>query len=225
MPGPVWNSDNPRDTHRIAANADALVRGFAVTAHARMPPVVAMVLNWHVQMYADCQVPSPQYVGAFRGDAARPHLVGYEVGLGPIQLDGLPEKVGVYSPDVLPAVSTLVTDLARQTAALDGVLPVGMRPSTVAELEAVVGLIAGMHGEWVRIHPFANGNGRTARLWAAWLALRYSLPVFVSVRPRPNDVAYALAGRASMGRPPTFVGDHSLARNVFTHLLALTLLP
>jgi hypothetical protein len=225
VPGPVWNGDSPRDTQRIAANADALVRGFAAAALGRTPPTVAMVVDWHVQMYAGCQIPSPQYVGAFRGDAVRPHLVGYEVGLGPIQLDGLPEKVGFHSSDVIAAVSTLVTDLARQTSALDGVLPVGTRPSTVAELEAVVGLIAGMHGEWVRIHPFANGNGRTARLWAAWLALRYSLPVFVSVRPRPNDVAYALAGRASMGRPPTFAGDHSLARNVFTHLLALALLP
>jgi fido (protein-threonine AMPylation protein) len=225
VPGPVWNTDNPGDTHRIAANADVLVRGFAVTAHARTSPTVTMVLDWHVQMYAGCQIPSSQYAGAFRGDAARPHLVGYEVGLGPIQPDGLPEKVGVYSLDVITAVSTLVTDLARLSAALDGVLPVGTRPSTVAELEAVVGLIAGMHGEWVRIHPFANGNGRTARLWAAWLALRYSMPVFVSVKPRPNDVAYALAARASMGRPPTFVGDHSLARNVFTHLLALALLP
>ena len=62
---------------------------------------------------------------------------------------------------------------------------------------------AAIHGEWVRIHPFANGNARTARVWAAWIALRYGLPVFVTVKPRPNDAAYAQAAFASMGSSPT----------------------
>jgi len=95
----------------------------------------------------------------------------------------------------------------------------------VDELDAVVGLTARVHGEWVRLHPFANGNGRIARVWAAWLALRYSLPVFVTVKPRPGDLAYARAARDSMGRPPDFTGDHSTATAVFAHLLTLTLLP
>ena len=108
---------------------------------------------------------------------------------------------------------------------LDALLPVGTRPSTVDELQAVVNLSAAVHGEWVRIHPFANGNGRTARMWPAALALRYSLPVFVTVKPRPEDIAYVNSSAASMGRPPDFRGDHSSAGNVFAHLLALSLLP
>jgi Fic family protein len=102
---------------------------------------------------------------------------------------------------------------------------VGVRPATVVELDAVIRLTGAVHGEWVRIHPFANGSGRTARLWAAWLALRYSLPLFVQVKPRPNDAAYAQASFASMGRPPHFTGDHSVPANVFTHLLSLSLVP
>jgi fido (protein-threonine AMPylation protein) len=94
----------------------------------------------------------------------------------------------------------------------------------VAELDAIVHLTASIHGEWVRIHPFANGNGRTARVWAAWLALRYRLPLFVSVKPRPDDAAYVSASKASMGRPPDFAGDHTLTAHVFSHLLALSLL-
>lgn len=225
MPGPTWDADDPRDTHRIAQNADAVVRACAAGAGRRTRPSVPLALGWHAQLYSGCSIPSVDYLGAFRGDATRPDLLGYEVGVGPIQSDGLPEKMGLPSDQVSSAVSSLIADLARELGALDRHLAVGRRPQSVAELDAVVGLIAGMHGEWVRIHPFANGNGRTARVWAAWLALRYSLPVFVTVKPRPHDVAYADAGHASMGRPPTFKGDHTVARNVFTDLLALSLLP
>ena len=49
----------------------------------------------------------------------------------------------------------------------------------------------------VRIHPFANGNGRTARLWANFLALRYGLPPFIRLRPRPDD-GYGDAGNEAM---------------------------
>jgi hypothetical protein len=56
---------------------------------------------------------------------------------------------------------------------------------------------AALHGNWVRIHPFANGNGRTARLWANWAALRYGLPPFVTVNPHPHD-PYGAAAAAWM---------------------------
>ena len=72
--------------------------------------------------------------------------------------------------------------------------------------------------------PFVNGHGRTARLLAAHISLRYGLPIFVTLKPRPDDVAYARAARQSMGRPPAFIGDHSEATAVFVHLLALRLL-
>ncbi|MBA3961352.1 MAG: Fic family protein [Chthoniobacterales bacterium] len=54
------------------------------------------------------------------------------------------------------------------------------------------------HNEWARIHPFANGNGRTARLWANWIAMRYGLAPFVRLRPRPAGMAYAEAAAAGM---------------------------
>lgn len=225
MPGKTWNDDDPRDTGCISGNADALVRTFVRDAALRAEPTPVTVCSWHTTLYAGCAVPSAQYVGAFRGDTGRPDLHGYEVGIGPVQPDRLPEKVGVWSKDVAAAVDTLLADVRTALAVLDARFPAGTPPRTVGDLEVVVTFIAAVHGEWVRIHPFANGNGRTARVWAAWLALRYGLPVFVSVKPRPNDVAYVRAGRTSMGRPPDFLGDHREGANVFTHLLALSLLP
>jgi Fic family protein len=65
----------------------------------------------------------------------------------------------------------------------------------------------------VRIHPFANGNGRTARLWANWTALRYGLPAFVGIKPRPAGDAYALASYASMRR------EHQVMTGVLLQML------
>ncbi|WP_366522456.1 Fic family protein [Flagellatimonas centrodinii] len=64
-------------------------------------------------------------------------------------------------------------------------------------LAAVLEVCAWAHAEWVRIHPFANGNGRSARLWANGIAMRYNLPPFVRLRPRP-DAGYAAAGAQAM---------------------------
>jgi hypothetical protein len=69
------------------------------------------------------------------------------------------------------------------------------------------------HGEWVRIHPFANGNGRTARLWANWCALRYGVPPFVRLKPRPAGDLYPTASALSMQ------GDHQAMVAVFADML------
>lgn len=49
---------------------------------------------------------------------------------------------------------------------LNQLIPVGGVPADEAELEAVVTLCAMLHGEWVLIQPYANGNGRIARVWS-----------------------------------------------------------
>ena len=217
MPGPPWNADDPADLAVIGANTAALVADLHAASPARALPVLADALGWHARLYAGCSLPVAEYAGHLRGDAAVPELVGYEVGVGP--------KQGVWSSDVGADVATFLDQVAAAVVRLDEVVPAGARPTTVDELQAVVSLTAVVHGEWVRIHPFANGNGRTARVWAAWIALRYGLPIFVTVKPRPNDAAYAQAAFASMGTPPHFTGDHSVAANVFSHLLSLALMP
>jgi Fic family protein len=73
------------------------------------------------------------------------------------------------------------------------------------------------HGEWARIHPFANGNGRIARIWANWIALRYGMPPFARLRPRPAGVAYANAAAASMA------GNHEAMIPIFRQMLEETL--
>lgn len=223
MPRPAWNDDWPSDLARIQQNALALVRSLAQKAHDWSAiPGTDEVLDWHRQLYQGCRVPVAGYVGHFRGDPTVTELVGYEVGNGRLQPDGLPEKVGVYSKDLAVQIPTLLAQIQAAIARLDTALEPG-RPATSEAVQAVVLLAARVHGEWVRLHPFANGNGRTARIWANFIALRYSLPAFVKVKPRPADAAYGRAGHASMGRPPHFIGDNGPVTALFARMLAESL--
>jgi Fic family protein len=101
--------------------------------------------------------------------------------------------------------------------ALDGLIEPGQEISADA-LAAVIDLCAWAHAEWVRIHPFANGNGRTARLWANFIAMRYGLPPFARLRPRPDD-GYGAASAAAME------GDWRPTLQVFRLLLRDALRP
>ena len=225
MPGPPCNDDDPADGASIAANAAALLNDFQNKSRLRAVPTLDDVLAWHRTLYAGCSVPCDHYLGHLRGDQAVPELVGYDVGVGPIGPDGYPSKVGIWSQDVLTEVEALLRGIEAALSQLDALVPVGSARSDAAQLHAVVALCAVAHGEWVRIHLFANGNGRTARLWTAFIALRYGLPVFVTVKPRPNDAAYGLARAASVGRPPDFEGNHQAALNLIANMLACALSP
>ncbi len=103
--------------------------------------------------------------------------------------------------------------MKRAVAVLDSAIPPGGSPADEAQLRSVLTLCAYAHGEWIRIHPFANGNGRTARLWANWCALRYGMPPFVRLKPRPKGSLYATASALSMR------GDHQVMIAVFADML------
>lgn len=113
-------------------------------------------------------------------------------------------KIGVrignhhgVSPDQVAAeLKAFESRLQRTVATLDAAVA-DSGVDSEAEIRAVIDLCAWAHGEWVRIHPFVNGSGRTARLWVNYLALRYGLPRFARMRPRPEG-AYAAAARAAM---------------------------
>lgn len=225
MAGPDWSSDAPQDKALTEANAAALLSDLLASAASRTMPTVQTVHEWHTQLFAGCTVPDPAYVGKFRGDPGYPSLTDYEVGVGPVRPDGLPEGVGVWSDQVATQVGTFFVSLHQALAALDARFPPGFRPSAAADLQEVVALAAIVHGEWIRIHPFVNGNGRTARVWAAFVAFRYGLPVFLTVKPRPDGVLYLRAATNSMGRPPDFVGDHAETLAVLTHWLRLATTP
>ncbi|MGV9713228.1 Fic family protein [Gordonia sp. NPDC003424] len=220
MPGPSWDGDRPSDLGRIGANAKALISEIMNNAHDwSRKPDTDTPLRWHKSLFAGCRVPVVGYVGHYRGDPTVTELVGYEVGIGSeLQADGLPEKVGVWSYQLSREIPALIQRIRAGLEQLDSLLIPGERPHHEA-VESIVLLAARVHAEWIRLHPFANGNGRTARVWANYVALRYSLPAFVQVKPRPEVVMYGRTAHMAMGRPPGFVGDPAPTAALFARML------
>ncbi len=212
MPTP-WE-DDPADAPKIAANAARVLTGIADDADARLPPTVAMAQQWHRDLYDGIARPFAYYAGEVRdSDDSYPDLIGYEVQVG--------NTPGVDSALVPQVLQQFERSAQVASASLDGAIVVGADLSTMPrELHGVLTYCAVLHGEWVRIHPFANGNGRTARLWANWAALRYGLPPFVTIKPRPRD-PYALGALASMA------GNHEVMFAAMDQMLRdhLTSLP
>jgi fido (protein-threonine AMPylation protein) len=117
-------------------------------------------------------------------------------------------------------MTAVLAGLHAVFAELDARLPVGQPPGTADEILQVISFAALAHGECLRVHPFANGNGRIARLLVAFICMRYAVPMFLHIKPRPEGEDYVRASRDSMGRPPDFVGNHTTTTAVFAHLLA-----
>lgn len=190
MPVP-WNDDPPGYDAQIVANLLRLGAAIVADAGKRLEPTVEMAKAWHREIYTAVPLPVSYYAGEVRDtDPAHPELIGYEVAVGTAR--GLP------SADVPSALASLETGLEAIIGRMDSIIAVGVRPTTAGELQAVLDCAAIAHGEWVRIQPFANGNGRVGRLWVNWVAMRYGLPFFMTLKPRPANLVYANAARESM---------------------------
>ena len=220
MTAPSWQEDNPKNLSLIQENAAQLIADLRATTAERNMPTSDELCRWHSRLYAGCDVPVPGYVGHFRGDPAVPELIDYEVGLGARLKDGNLEKMGVWARQVRDEMEAVLRGLHAVFAELDARLPVGKPPTTPDEVLTVINFTALTHGECLRVHPFANGNGRIARLLVAFICLRYGLPMFLHVKPRPDSQDYIRASRDSMGRPPDFVGNHTTTTAVFARMLA-----
>jgi len=190
-----WDADSPR----LQENLAAVLRGLRDDARQRRKPSTAMARNWQEKIMHGLDLPDPSYTGRFRGEAG---LEDCEVTVG--------GKFGVTSFEVAAALAEFERKLQLAVAELDGSIPTVA--ASVDELAAILEVCAWAHTEWVRIHPLANGNGRTARLWANFIAMRYGLPPFVTLRPRPGD-DYGKASAAAMD------GDWRPTERVFHALL------
>lgn len=178
---PDWNADSPT----LRANLRRVDDGIRACAKVRAVPTLAMARGWHVEMMKRLAVPDSRFVGRFRGEAGL-ELIGVRVG----------EVSGTLPHLVAAKLSEFERRLQRAVAALDVRYPHAdsLDDDGVA---AAIELAAWAHSEWVRIHPFGNGNGRSARIWSNTVLMRYGLRPVLRLRPRP-DGKYAEAGRAGM---------------------------
>jgi hypothetical protein len=193
---PDWDEDSPR----LRKNLSRVLGEIVHAAGQRETPTLEAARRWQTLVMEGLEVPDPRSVGAFRGE---PGLENVQVSVG--------SNYGVDSANLAQALRGFQATLQALVAELDALLPLGQEPDA-DRLAAIIDLCAWVHAEWVRIHPFANGNGRTARLWANSLAMRYGLPPFIRLRPRPN-ASYGDAGATAMQ------GDWKPTAAVFRRLL------
>jgi hypothetical protein len=176
-----WDADSPR----LRRNLINVLRDARDRAVRRDLPTVEDARRCQRDSMAGLDAPERKYVGRFRGE---PGLESTRVWIG--------GREGVAPADVAAELAAFERTLQRVVVVLDARYPRG-RDLDPDGLAAVIDVCAWAHAEWVRIHPFANGNGRTARIWANALLMRYGLPPAVRLRPRP-DGGYGLAGVAAM---------------------------
>lgn len=177
---PDWDKNSPELAHNLASILEEIID----RADLRETPAVALARNWHRRMMKGLNA-EPRYVGAFRGEAGL-ERTGVRIG----------RYLGAPARQVAPELNEFEQALQAMLRQLDRTLPIGEKLDA-AQRNAVINASAWAHSEWVRIHPFANGNGRTARLWANFIATRYGLPPFIRLRPRPDD-GYGQAGIKAM---------------------------
>jgi Fic/DOC family protein len=185
----------------LRQNLGQALKNIVLAAERREIQTLEVARHWQSRVMEGLNVPDRRYVGAFRGESG---LERTQVRVG--------ANYGVDSVDDSEELARFERRLQALIAELDAVLPIGQELDA-DQLAAVIDLCVWVHAEWVRIHPFANGNGRTARLWANSLAVRYGLPPFIRLRPRPN-AGYGDASAKAMQ------GDWKPTAVVFRRLLS-----
>lgn len=194
---PDWDESSPQ----LAENLREVLGRAEAHAGARQKVSVELMRGWHAVIMVGLGMPDPGWAGCYRGQGAAKQVL--------VRVRG---HSGVAPNEVAAALTEFEDQLVSVAAMLDDRIG-GDGADTDREIDAVIVLCAWAHGEWVRIHPFANGNGRTARLWVNYLAMRYGLPPFARLRPRPDDDGYEAAAGASM------TGDWQAMLPVFKAML------
>ena len=196
----------PEDIKRGTANRSRVLKDLIDHAYSSDEPLNAIrVAKWHKDCLSGLSYVSKAdecFLGAYRG-SRHPRLKNLRVGVG--------GKEGVAPEKVQEEVDKFFTQLQTQMNEVAATIQLD-RDKSREELLQIVKVAGRAHGEWVRIHPFANGSGRTARLIANWVLVRFRLPPIVGIRPRPEH-PYGPAAKASMN------GDHSKITAFILNLL------
>jgi Fic/DOC family len=176
-----WDDNGPK----LQANLERVFQEVARWAEQRGRITASCIKRWYRQTMAGLDVPHPNFVARFRGE---PGLEGQLVFVG--------SREGTKARLVAREVGAFIGRLQSVLGRLDKLLP---RANELDRdgLQAVIELAAWAHSEWVRIHPFSNGNGRTARILTNAILMRYGQPPVLRLRPRPTS-SYGYAGAEGM---------------------------
>ena len=188
VPGcPAWSND--LDEHNALAGADStreLIATLVVRFRSAMPNE-SIVRDFHRQLFRST-VPLAYYAGNFRQQDFRRPCLAQNVRVGSV--------LGKPFQEVLSSIDSL---FAQITVALRS-FEKSWNDLSVSDRAARFATLVGIAvGEFIRIHPFLNGNGRTSRFIWEGLFYRLGLPPQYAVIRRPGAPYDQVMGQAMLG--------------------------
>lgn len=179
-PKDAWEHRAPQ----CFASATSAVTAAEVAIGSALP-VRGTVERWHHEMFVGVP-PIDYYAGNCRGvDPGKPCLA-QNVSVGP--------HAGSPFQQARQHVDQLMTALNAQIQKVEAASPSLPPDERAKQIAATVGVTI---GNFIQIHPFINGNGRTSRLLWRVLLRRFNLPAQLSVVKRP-DAPYDVVMAAAM---------------------------
>jgi len=202
-----WDEDDPSVRSQIQRNLPDLRSDIVTSGRRRDPFTLDLLTGWHRRMLDQVPLAEPEVAGGFRGSGPQGSLLRTHR----VTANGILEAVRPSA--IRTQMRNFEHSLIHQIELLDPLIPAKAPPDH--REEQVLELCARGHGELVRIHPFADGNGRMARGVLLWFATRYGLPAFLDLRPRPDGPSgYEMAAEASL------TGRYQLMKLTLMNMLA-----
>jgi fido (protein-threonine AMPylation protein) len=135
-------------------------------------------------------VPLDYYAGNYRSADPKKPCLAMEVHVNGIfgeTYTKVPASMGNFSAELLDLIVRTDEYLTHTV-------------SQTEKAQAVAQLAAAAMGNFIRIHPFVNGNGRMARMLVNYVFKRYGYRMpFGQAQIRPPELEYAQASALSMG--------------------------
>jgi fido (protein-threonine AMPylation protein) len=207
LPCPPWiNEEEPPDKLEDIARAAVAVYEFILRQNQKRHLLNhGHLKTWHGKLF-ESVVPVPYYAGHYRcADSRYPclNVNNHVAGVSGAPFEDVADRMQLFSE-------------ALESGTIDTDKFVATHETPELKLKAALQLAAFAAGSVIQIHPFLNGNGKTARLAANFFCNRYGygMPFFLN-RPWPNSPAaeYSTACRAAMAS-----GDF---RPLFRYLILL----
>ncbi len=170
-----WDPDLPANQTNIQANFNRLLIDVVNAAQAGIRPSDTAVRDWHRSSLRGVAVSQPEVAGGYRGEGP----IGTPLS---VCLNGVRGVPGANPAAVAALVAGFFTELHRRLDEFDTRRQAG--DALIQLYSDVVGTAAWAHGEWVRIHPFADHNGSTARLITITIGLLYGVHFKLPGKPR-----------------------------------------
>ena len=196
-----WDGESEENRRRIEANYRQLRADVVRAALDGERPTSAIVQHWHVRALQGVRLAEPWVAGRYRGEGPRKsQLRSCHVHVG--------GRLGAPPLKVRERVRETFAELDRRLDDLDARVDAG--EGLVTLYRHVLRLCAWTHGEWVRIHPFADHNGSTARLLTLMIGLRYGIPLNLPGKPRPARSPLGLALSYDLAAENQMLGDDTV---------------